>query len=123
MYRVSVRADGEVEFYGIQHVAMPGTHVWFLDAGAVTELRELVEHERFFEIELDCRFVVYDTRDTIVSAVLDGRSHSVVNNWIDLANVEGDPFRDEDAPTHRRIDRIADQIDAIVGTRRWIESP
>jgi len=119
-YRVSIRDDGWVEFHGESFVLMAGTHFWQLEPKQVDELREALVRERFFETELACDFEVIDTSDVNLEATLEGRTHKLVNNWDDMELPVDDPWYDKNIEIHRRLDRLADEIDEIVGSQRWI---
>jgi hypothetical protein len=110
VYTVTVKADGQVQFDGAEHVANPGIHKDTIDAKAVAELVTQVEAADFFNLD-DCyceeRF--FDVPTSVVTVTMGGVSHSVTH------------LKGNEAP--EVFLALEQKIDLVGGSDRWIKDP
>jgi len=113
-YSVRVHANGSVEYTGNQEVRERGKATATLSTGQVTAILQKLEDAGFFGIEDSAFSWCFDTPGIAVAVSVDGITHRVASD-------SGEDCIGFKAGTQARFVRAAEEIDQIVGSRRWVK--
>jgi hypothetical protein len=114
VYKVTVTGDGSVRYSGVTFVRVGGSQTAQISTEAVSRIQQRVRGIHLFETNLQCGFKAHDGPHVVIEAMDGSRSVRFDSLW----NREKE---DPDASTHVAIGELADLIDEVVGTDRWIK--
>ena len=110
-YSVQVHGNGSVEYTGDLH-GRPGKATATLSTEQVTAILQKIDSVGFFGIEDTAFAWAFDTPGIAVVVSVDGITHRVSSDVHSGAAESG---------TQARFVRVANEIDQIIGSRRWVE--
>jgi hypothetical protein len=111
-YSVRVHGNGSVEYTGAGHVRERGKATATLSADQVTTILEKLDSVGFFGIEDSAFAWAFDTAGIAVVVSVDGITHRVSSDQAATGPKSG---------TQARFVQVANEIDQIIGSRRWVE--
>jgi hypothetical protein len=126
-YRVTIRGDGSVSYFGDDYVRVQGERIRLITATAVNELLAQFDAAKFGDLDDEYVQEVTDDPSTYLTLVRDGRSKRVLNYWSQASlerihQLAERGFNVAHLEVHRRLDALADAIDAAVQIEQWIGS-
>jgi len=113
MYWVEVKGDGQVRYDGIQYVKIEGLQAALIPPAACARILQKAQDIRLFDMTYKCKFVVFDVSHVVIDAT-DG------NRSVHLDSVWDGRMDDADARMHIELGELANLIDDVVGTGRWV---
>ncbi|MFN0241648.1 MAG: DUF6438 domain-containing protein [Planctomycetota bacterium] len=115
-YRLAIRGDGSVDYFGGMHVAVKGDANWTIARDSVEYLLARMEQVGFWQLR-DAYYVgVTDIASTTITLRIGDRTKTVINSWIAI-----DRVKSRDLEIQRQLDDLARAIDAAVDAESWIE--
>jgi hypothetical protein len=111
-YSVRVHGNGSVEYTGVQHVRERGKATATLSAQQVTTILEKLDSVGFFGIEDSAFAWGFDSPGIEVFVSVDGITHRLSSDGYATGPKSG---------TQAKFVQAANEIDQIIGSRRWVE--
>lgn len=110
-YTLTIHGNGLVEYFGRREVRVRGPQTANITQEQVRRILQQLDRARFFALDDRAFAWCFDTPSVSVSLWLDGRSKRVVSD----AGCAG-----AKSGLQAQFVRVADDIDTIVGSKRWV---
>jgi hypothetical protein len=118
VYRITIFANGRVEYLGEQHVKTRGAKSRTIGEAALRQLKEELNQagylglrDRYDSREAGCTSIATDSPSALISVRADGRLKSV-DHYLGCSGPVGD-----------RLVKLENAIDRIAGSAAWIGTP
>ena len=113
-YSVSIHGSGLVEYEGYSDVRVHGRETATISREQFMRILQKLDGIHFFTLEDRAFMWAFDTASVGVSVSIDGKTKSVVSDDMVFGPKEG----------HKaQFVRVANEIDDIVGSARWVKCP
>jgi hypothetical protein len=112
VYTVTIHGDGRVEYSGEQYVDIPGPQKARIPPQNLQGLLKTIDRIHFFALQDKYFEGCTDLPTAILSLHLDGKSKQISNYYSGCDRKTSGPQVD--------LGSLADEVDTLAGTRRWI---
>jgi hypothetical protein len=119
-YTITIDGRGTVRYHGRDYVQNVGDLEGHIGEQAARRLLDLFEAAHFSELADEYVQSVTDCPSTYLTLSRAGRTKRVKNYWASDSIRHGFPIPDVDI--HRRLDRLAEELDRAVDIEQWIGS-
>jgi hypothetical protein len=113
VYTVTIHGDGRVEYSGERYIDIPGSQKARIQPENLQGLLKTIDRIHFFALQEKYFEGCTDQPTAIISLHLDGKSKQVSNYYGGCERQTSGPQVD--------LASLADEIDALAGTRHWIQ--
>lgn len=109
VYELNIYPDGEVWFFGEEHVKKPGNQAGQMDPAAVNDLQKAIDASKFFELAEDCCNCAGVTDlSLLIIGINDGTSRKRIEHYEGCRS----------APNS--ISDLESAIDKFSGSKQWV---
>lgn len=107
-YKVTVYADGSVEYVGERYVKLKGRHTGKIGAAEIAAIEAAFEEAKYFELRDAYEKMEVTDNPSVITSYRRGGLTKTVRHY----------HGDRSAP--KSLNTLEDRFDEIVGTERWI---